>query len=241
MLYSEVSSGGYNMQQRLVNPNHKRREPDKEQINRILKDRQCIKLSEGCPQGCPYCYEDNKLVVFPIPEIKRNFVEIWDMNFLWQTNILERIKQLGEIKVKDKIVKYEAVCGFDYRLLTLEIAQLLKKARFIHIRIAWDWYYKDQYKIFDAIKMFKKAGYKTGKKSQISCFMLVNWRISYEECLKKLDLLKVWGIMVCDCCWDGGYDIAVPIYWSRKEINDFRGKCRRHNQIVNFGIDPEVK
>jgi hypothetical protein len=228
------------MQQRLVNPELKRREPDKEQINSILEDKQCIKLSEGCPWGCPYCFEDNKLVVFPIPEIKKGFVEIWDMNFLWQPDILKRIKELGKVRCNETVIHYEVVCGLDYRLLTPEIAHALKKSRFQSPRIAWDWYYKDQYKIFDAINLLKSAGYRTGKNTQISCFMIANWKISYEECLKKLVLLNRWGIKVCDCCWDGGYTIAVPAYWTRNQIDDFREKCRRQNNIVNFGIDPEV-
>ena len=44
-----------------------------------------------------------------------------------------------------------SVCGFDYRLLTQEIADALKKSRFVKIRIAWDWYYQDQLKIKEAL------------------------------------------------------------------------------------------
>ena len=231
------------MQLRLVQSCRKRRRPDKKQINKIKGDKQSIKLSEGCPHLCPFCYEDNELMIFSIPEIRRNKVEIWDMNFLWQPKILDRIKQLGEIRVNNKVAYYNAVCGFDYRLMTQEIANALKRARFVDIKIAWDWFMKDQYKIRDTIDMFEKAGYinKYHRKSDVSCFILANWRIPYEECIKKLDLLKVWNLKVCDCCFDGGYKIAVPGYWTDKEIKDFRKKCRKHDQIVGFGIDPEVK
>jgi len=29
-------------------------------------------------------------------------------------------------------------------------------------------------------------------------------------------------------------------YWTEQEIKEFRHKVRKHNQLVNFGIDPEV-
>lgn len=230
------------MQQRLVHSDHKRRLPDEKQLNRTKGDKQSIKLSEGCPHLCPFCYEGNKLVVFPIPSIRKNFVEIWDMNFLWQPNILNRIKELGKITVDDKVVYYDAVCGFDYRLMTQEIADTLKTSRFTNIRIAWDWFMKDQHKIRDTIDMFEKAGYvnRYHRKPDTTCFMLANWKIPYDECIRKLDLLKVWNVKVCGCCFDGGYRIAIPEYWTDKEINDFREKCRKHNQIVGFGIDPEL-
>jgi hypothetical protein len=44
--------------------------------------------------------------------------------------------------------------------LTQEIADALKKSRFRNIRMAWDWFYSDPYKIWEAIKMLRKAGYK---------------------------------------------------------------------------------
>jgi len=210
----------------------------KPQYIKVIGNRQRIELSRGCPHNCPFCYEPTELEVFPIPRIVRNYVEILDMNFLYQPNIIERIHQLGEIRVNDKVVYYEAVCGFDFRLLTQEIANALKKARFIKPRMAWDWFLKDQYKIKDAINMLLKAGY---KRRDISLFMIVNWKIPKEECERKLDLMKVWNIKVCDCCYDGGYRYAIPEHWTKQELIEFRAKCRKHNQLVNFGIDPEIK
>lgn len=214
----------------------------KPQYNEIKGDVQRIELSRGCPNGCPYCFEPlakSKLDViqFPIPIIKRNKVEILDMNFLWQSDIIERIKELGSIKVNGKVVNYEEICGIDFRFMTQEIANELKRARFRKIRIAWDWSLKDQMKIKDALNMFIKAGYKP---KELSVFVIVNYRVSYRDCLKKLDLLKVWNVKVCDCCFDGGYKYAIPKYWTEEQINDFRSRCRKHNQLINFGIDPEL-
>jgi hypothetical protein len=164
------------------------------------------------------------------------------MNILWQPEIATRLKQLGETKFNDKVIYYEAVCGFDFRLLTQDLANLLKAARFEHPKLAWDWFIKDQYKLNDAVEMLLKAGYKNGggRTSDVSIFMLVNWKVPYDECCRKLDILKVWRVNVCDCCFDGGYSIAVPRYWKQWQIEDFRAKCRKHNQLVAFGIDPEI-
>lgn len=165
--------------------------------------------------------------------IECNYVEILDMNFLYQPDIILRIKHLEAIRVNDKIVYYEAICGFDYRLMTQEIADELKKARFIKPRFAWDGGLKEQYKIKDAINVFLRAGYRA---TELMCFMIVNWDIPKIECEKKLDFLKVWRIKVCDCCYDGGYKYAIPERWTAVELKEFRAKCREHNQLVNFGV-----
>jgi hypothetical protein len=84
--------------------------------------------------------------------------------------------------------------------------------------------------------MFKRAGYRS---EDLSVFMIVNWKIPITECEKKLDLLKVWNVKVCDCCYDGGYKLAKPMFWTPEQIKRFRAKCRKHNQLVRFKIDPE--
>ena len=127
--------------------------------------------------------------------------------------------------------KTEVLCSW------FDDANELKKARFVRPRIAWDGPYSDQFKIKEAVDKFVKAGYES---KDIMAFMIVNWTISKAECEQKLDLLKVWRVKVCDCCFDGGYANAVPKRWTYEELKEFRHKCRKHNQIVNFGIDPEL-
>ncbi len=83
-----------------------------------------------------------------------------------------------------------------------------------------------------------EAGYRS---EDLSVFMLANWKIPYVECCKKLDLLKVWNVKVNDCCFDGGYKQAKPKDWDIDQIKRFRAKCRLHNHMVLFKIDPELK
>lgn len=211
----------------------------KPQYNKVIGKIQRIETHRGCHWAKlhDYCYEPQEMTDFPIPEITQNQVQILDMNFLCRKNVLRTIRDLRLIRVKKKVVYYEAVCGFDYRLLNQDIAKELKLSRFIKPRLAWDGCFSEQMKIKDAIGMFLKVGYKA---KEIMLFMIVNWKIPKTECERKLNLMKVWNVKVCDCCYDGGYKHCTPEFWTGKELTEFRAKCRKHNQLVNFGIDPEV-
>ena len=206
--------------------------------NKSNEIEQWIRITEGCPHNCPFCYEPKKFKRFQIPKIVRNKVKIMDMNLLCKPEAIDIIKELGEKKVNGKAVYYELICGIDYRFLTQEIANALKKARFKRIRIAWDWYIQDQIKMKNAIEKLLRAEYKT---VDIMVFMVCNWKIPYLECLQKLDLCKVWNVKVCDCYFDGQIKKIKPIHWTEDAIRLFRRKCRKHNQLVNFKIDPESK
>lgn len=208
------------------------------QYIRVRGKVQRIELHRGCPWANvhDYCYEPFEHEDFPIPELTMNQVQILDMNFLARKGVLDIIRELGSKRVNGKVIKYELVCGIHFDLLNQEIANALKKSRFVRPRIAWDGPLKDQKKIKVAIQILTKAGY---KRNDIMLFMIVNWRISYIDCLRKLDVMKVWNVKVCDCCYDGGYKHAVPEYWTLEQIKDIRLKSRKHNQLVLFGIDPQ--
>ncbi|TET57441.1 MAG: hypothetical protein E3J52_10450 [Promethearchaeota archaeon] len=207
--------------------------------NKFNNYEQWIRLTEGCPHNCPYCYEPTEYRIFGIPDIVRTKVKIMDMNLLSKQESLEIIEELGKKRVNNKTVNYELICGLDYRYLNRENSIALKRSRFRNIRLAWDWYFKDQYKIKDSIDLLIKAGYKS---KDIMVFMICNWKINYSENIKKLDLCKVWNVKVSDCYFDGQVSPNVnPIHWTIEEIKKFRKKVRKHNQLVNFRIDPEIK
>ena len=207
--------------------------------NKMNDTEQWIRLSQGCPNNCGFCYEPPQMELFPIPPIERNRVKIMDMNLLSQKIPLDIIRHLGTQKVNSKIVRYELVCGIDHRFLTLPLAESLKKSRFKGMRLAWDFKYVDQFEIRKALKLLLKVGYKS---RYLTIFMVCNWKISYEECLKKLYLCAIWSVKVADCYFDGQVSPNIePIGWTEDQIKDFRKRVRKHNQLVNFGIDPELK
>lgn len=191
-------------------------------------------LTQGCPNGCEYCYEPKKeFKVFDIPDtpLNTNLIQILDMNFLAHPNHMGILDYFGTVKCKK-----ELVCGIDYRRLTPQKAEMLHKAKFTKIRWAWDYNFSQQKTHQNVWKMLTKAGYKS---EDLSVFMIVNWKIPFPECMKKLDLLKIWNVKVNDCCWDGGYALAKPTYWTLNQIKFFRKICRKHNQMVRFKIDPD--
>lgn len=207
--------------------------------NKSNKTEQWIRISQGCPNQCPFCYEPKEEIVFGIPEIIRNKVKIMDMNLLSKPNAYEIINELGRKKVNGKVVYYELVCGIDYRFLTTEIAQVLKKSRFKNIRLAWDYGLSDQYKIIDAVNLLVGEGYKT---KDLMIFMVCNWQIPFDICFKKMYMCAVWGIKVSDCYFDGQVSPNIkPLGWTAEQIQKFRAMARKHNQYVTFRIDPEIK
>lgn len=188
-----------------------------------------IQFTSGCLNKCQYCYEPDVVKCYePIIPID-NDVQILDMNFLCNPNAKNILINLPK-------KNWEFVCGVDYRRLNQDICNLMKKKGFNKVRWAWDYTFNEQKIHKSVLKMFLNAGYKS---KELSVFILVNWKIPYVDCCRKLDLLKVWNVKVNDCCWDGGYKIAKPVYWNPEHIKKFRSMCRKHNQLVNFGIDPE--
>jgi len=209
--------------------------------NIVTNKYQVIRLSEGCPHRCPWCREWKEIgdnwQIFSIPEIVRNDLRITDMNLLAKPEATELIKKFKDIRVGEKVIYPWLVCGIDYRFLTLEIAQALKDSRFVNMHIAWDWRYSDQKKIKKAVDCLKRVGYK-----ELSIFMICNHpAVSYRENCKKLDLCKYWNTKVNDCWFDNQVSPnIIPIAWTFDQIKGFRKAVRKHNQIVNFGIDPEL-
>lgn len=207
--------------------------------NKFNETEQWIRITEGCPWNHPYCAEPTEIKIFEIPEIVRNKVKIMDMNLLCKPESLNMIRDLGSKRVNNKVVYYELICGIDFRFLSKEIADALFKSRFKNIRLAWDFGLEDQYLIKDSIHMLTKAGYKP---SGIMIFMICNWKTPYEVCMKKTDICKVWNVKIADCWFDNQLSPNIkPLYWNLDQIKDFRKKVRKHNQLVNFRIDPEYK
>ena len=207
--------------------------------NKFDEKEQWIRLSQGCPNNCPFCYEPTEYEVYEIPELVRNVVKIMDMNLLCKPEALEIIQELGRRKVNNKVIQYEFICGIDWRVLTPELAVAMRQSRFKTIRMAWDFGFHLQKNIKATVKTLLAAGYKP---HDITVFMVCNWLTPYEENCMKLDLCKVWGTKVADCWFDNQISPNIePVHWTEEQIKTFRKACRKHNQMVRFGIDPEYK
>lgn len=209
--------------------------------NKYNDQEQWIRITEGCKNNCEFCRETKENGEEPryliIPDIVRNKVKIMDMNLTYKPKCIEIMDYLGGKKVDGKVVYYELICGIDYRSMNQEKANAMKKNRFIKIRLAWDHSYKEQKRIKNTIKMLKIAGYNN---REITVFIICNWKRTFEENMKKMELCKVWGVKIADCYFDNQLSPNIkPNYWNEKEIKEYRKKTRKHNQLVNYGIDPE--
>jgi len=212
--------------------------------NIITDTFQMIRLSEGyCPHKCPWCYEHIYAIPkqdYVLPAIVKRDIRLTDMNILASKNPLDKINQFKNIRVNKKVVYPWLICGIDYRFLTQEIADALKLNRFIMIHIAWDKNIDHAEKIIKSINMLIQAGYKA---KTISVFMICNHpSISFDECMQKFYVCHSLGVKVNDCYYDNqfGRKQKIPIGWTGNEIKAFRKLIRKHNQILNFGIDPEL-
>jgi radical SAM superfamily enzyme YgiQ (UPF0313 family) len=153
---------------------------------------QIIHSSRGCFRKCPFCgtWKIEPKVEFKKSiknEIQSNKLVFYDNNLLRNPYIKNILNEISSSKYNDKAIICESQCGFDGRLLTLELAKLIKKARFINPRIAWDWGYKQHKEMKKQIDMLIKAGYNN---KDIYIFMLYNWNISFNEMEKKR--IKCW-------------------------------------------------
>jgi hypothetical protein len=45
---------------------------------------------------------------------------------------------------------------------------------------------------------------------------------------------------VCDCYFNNQIKNIQPVYWSKAQIDYFNRSVRKHNQLVNFRMDPEL-
>ena len=207
--------------------------------NKMDQTEQWIRLSDGCYRGCWNCYCPKTILHYEVPKIERNRVIFLDMNFLHAyPNPLQTINYLGQIKVNNKVVYYDFQCGLDFTLMTKELASALKSGRFGRfnnkrnyangLRIAWDRSIDEEEMFRRAIIMLKWVGYK-----QIQIFMLVNGKVSFNDCVKKLLVLKDLRVEIGDCWYDNQKRGSIkPIYWTKDQCELFGKLCRSHNVAI---------
>jgi len=215
-------------------------------------DYQIIHASRGCKRRCPFCgvwkIEPNFIPKKSIKnEVKKNKLVFYDNNLLANPYIKDILKELADLRVNGRVVHSESQSGFDGRLLNLEIAKLLKKARFVNPRIAWDGPFEKWREIEKQINILIKAGYKP---SQISIFMIYNWDYTFEEMELKRKKCFEWGVQIADCRYrplnqefdnyngrinQTNKDYYIHNGWTDSKIKEFRKNVRRQNICIRYG------
>lgn len=213
----------------------------REFYNKCNDQEQWIRLSDGCFRSCWNCYCPKDKLSYNLPKIERNKVRFMDMNFLYaHDNPKQVLDNLSTVKVNNKVVHYTFLCGLDFTLFTPEIIRLMKKARvgrfnnkgnWINgLTFAWDRGINEKDKIIKAIDLLVENGY---PRRNIAIFMLCNGKISFNECLEKLKVLKNLRVQIQDCWYDNQKRGSIkPIFWSDEECKTFGKLCRSHNIAV---------
>jgi len=214
---------------------------------------QILHTSRGCFRKCSFCgvWKVEPEIVFKKTikkEICSNKLIFYDNNLLTNPNIEQILTEIANSKFNGRCILCESQSGFDGRLLNLKLAKLLKKARFIYPRIAWDGVYSKYSDIKRQVDILKKAGYKS---KDIYVFVLYNWKISFEDMEKKRLKCWDWGVQIADCRYrplDQTYDYYNPrkkqtckdYYidpgWSDNRVKQFRRNIRRHNICIRHGF-----
>ncbi len=217
-------------------------------------DYQIVHAMRGCMRKCDFCgtwrLEDRKDYDISrvlnnilrcgakniIGKKRRNKVIFYDNNLLANNHIEDLLIGLSDLRIDNKRVICESQSGFDGRIIRNKpiLANLLKKARFINPRIAWDNSYSDVKKIQEQIEILKDAGYNS---KEIYVFFLYNWEIPYEEMYMKVTKLWDLKVQIADCRFrplNQVYDYYKPQAWRK-------GQSSRSYFIHPLWTDFEVR
>ena len=235
---------------------HKEAESFPPAYDLVDADFQILHTSRGCPRKCAFCGVWKIEPEFTYREsiageICKNRVLFYDNNLLANPCIESILEEIAATRVNGRVVVCESQSGFDGRLLTYDIACLLKKARFRYPRIAWDHEYEQHKQIKAQIDMLVSAGYNP---KHIYVFMLYNFELSYEELNRKRQKCMEWGVQIADCryhpldqasdgynpqAWRTGQtsqDYCIHPNWTDAQIRTFRKQVREQNIVIRHGF-----
>jgi len=221
-------------------------------------DYQIIHASRGCIRKCQFCgtwkiEPDFKPKKSIRNEIKYRKIVFYDNNLLANPYVEEILSELALLKKEKKILWCESQSGFDGRLLLKKayLAEMLKKAGFRNLRIAWDGKIEEFKKVKEQISILTGAGYIS---KDIYVFMIYNWRISFEDMeRKRIECLK-WKVQIADCRYrpldqtfddynprlkhqmSADYFIMEEAGWSDSLVRQFRKNVRRQNICIRHNF-----
>ena len=218
---------------------------------------QIIHGMRGCSRKCPFCgiwkieNKSYKTADEIRNEICSNKIIFYDNNILDNPNIEEILTMLSHVTYKGRPVTCECQSGFDGRKIEEEphLANMIKKARFRNIRVAWDFTYEQYSKVENWIKLLVNAGY---KRRDIFVFMIYNWSFDYFELEQKRSKCFEWGVQIADCRFrplnqtfdnynsrlteQSRSEYYIHSNWSDQQIRKFRKDVRKHNICLRYKI-----
>jgi hypothetical protein len=148
--------------------------------------------TRGCIRNCDFCIVRKKEGLF---RRNQHIEEFHDSRFksckLLDNNILVDVDWFFENTdwaIEHK-VKLDITQGMDIRLMTPEIAQQLKKIKFVdqQMRFAWDNLIEER-RIIDGISMLKEAGINTRR--NVSFYVLSGFNTTIQEDLYRCNTLR---------------------------------------------------
>lgn len=222
----------------------------------IQTDYQVLHASRGCPRRCRFCgvylLEQDFVPKKSVRrEVKRRRLVFYDNNFLANPYVESILSELATIRVRGKPVVCESQSGFDARLLTPDLAHMIKEAHFIYPRVAWDGDMAEERSTWNAIQALVNVGYRP---RDISVYMLYNHGIPFDVLSAKIESCRTWGVQIADCRYRplnavcDGYnpnagnsgqtreEYYIHPNWTDAQIRAFRRLVRRQNICVRYGF-----
>jgi hypothetical protein len=226
----------------------------------VKVDYQIIHASRGCFRKCNFCgtWKIEPQVTYKKSikdEIKSTKLVFYDNNIIANPYVENILTEISETKINNQVVCCESQSGLDGRILERKpnLASLLKKARFLNPRIAWDGIYSQRDKIRNQVEILLNAGYKN---VDIFIFFLYNWKFPYQEMREKLEQCKRWRIQVIDCRYrplnatfdnydprakrQTSADYFIHPNWTDWQVRRFRRAVRRQNIAIRHNL-PNAK
>lgn len=148
--------------------------------------------TRGCPNRCSFCFVPKKEGTF---RRAQHIEEFHDPRFkscmLLDNNILADVDWFFENTnwaIKNK-VQLEITQGMDIRRMTEEIAQQIKKTRFVdqQIKFAWD-NIDEEEEVLSGISMLKDAGINTRR--NVSFYVLCGYNTTFDEDIYRVMKLR---------------------------------------------------
>ena len=220
----------------------------------VKVDYQIIHTSRGCVRQCTFCGARQIEPEFTFKksirkEIRKKKLVFYDNNLLANPFVKDILLELVELRKEKKVALCESQCGFDGRMLTPELAQLLKQAGFQYPKIAWDGPYSQHQEIKRQIDMLVDARF---DHRDLSIFMLYNWELPFEEMERKRLKCWEWKVQISDCrfrpldrisdCYlprlkQTSEDYYIHPGWTDAKVKQFRRNVRRQNICIRMQVE----